>query len=319
MGTQIGEYTRWTIDVFPGEKFYLRTFVRSNCTDNITNFFFGSALSLARDYGVDVHSLSLVSRTGLDVNAFLTISNEPPSTIYYFAYSPQSDGSVPEPPGFWSFCPDPLCSACRLDADAAPVVFHAKPFVEYEMIIKPTLSVLQDFEAHNFLPVPDVIYASDPPFASITEISDQQTPDPIITSRGKKRRRTEDLHPQYSRVHVGSALHSWGWRHQWKEAVQDVESNCQYISSVDHAIDGANALSDLTTRTDVIPNFKLSSPGLPTASDEDMIHQYQRAGEDRKAASKAILSTGYIFNTIFCSRGQGRGDILFKRRALITC
>ncbi|KZT32478.1 hypothetical protein SISSUDRAFT_1055470 [Sistotremastrum suecicum HHB10207 ss-3] len=38
VGTRIGEYTRWSIDVSPGETFYLRTFVQTNCTEDICDF-----------------------------------------------------------------------------------------------------------------------------------------------------------------------------------------------------------------------------------------------------------------------------------------
>lgn len=50
---------RWSIDVSPGEKIYLRTSVRSDRTKDILDFFYGSALSLARDSGVDVRTLRL--------------------------------------------------------------------------------------------------------------------------------------------------------------------------------------------------------------------------------------------------------------------
>ncbi|KZT32815.1 hypothetical protein SISSUDRAFT_475537 [Sistotremastrum suecicum HHB10207 ss-3] len=59
VGTRIEGFTRWSIDVFPGEETYLHTFVRSFSTSEIVEFFYGSALSLARDLGVDVCSLGL--------------------------------------------------------------------------------------------------------------------------------------------------------------------------------------------------------------------------------------------------------------------
>ncbi|KZS87054.1 hypothetical protein SISNIDRAFT_491403 [Sistotremastrum niveocremeum HHB9708] len=187
VGTQIAEYTRWPIDVSPGETVYLRTFVRWDRTNDITTFFYGSALSLARDFGVDVHSLCLVSRAGFNVDTSLTISNEPPSTVYYFAYPPNSDGSVPEPPGFWSRCPDPLCSDCHIQVDVAQVGVHVMLFVEYERINVRILSLLQDFESHNFLPVPDSTYASDSPFATISEVSEPHASNSAIAKRPKKR------------------------------------------------------------------------------------------------------------------------------------
>ncbi|KZT32481.1 hypothetical protein SISSUDRAFT_1055475 [Sistotremastrum suecicum HHB10207 ss-3] len=187
VGTQIAEYTRWSIDVSPGEEIYLRTFVSSLRTEDIANFFYGSALSLAKDFGADVRSLRLVSQSGFDVNASLTIFNEPPSTVYYFAYPPKPDSSVPDPPGFWSRCPCPLCSDCRLHADAAQVGFRVEPIVQYESITKPMLAVLQDFESNGFLPIPKITYASDPPFASITEVTDQHASNSTIVKRAKKR------------------------------------------------------------------------------------------------------------------------------------
>ncbi|KZS87053.1 hypothetical protein SISNIDRAFT_471284 [Sistotremastrum niveocremeum HHB9708] len=198
VGTQIEGFTRWLIEVDPGEKIYLRTTVRSDRTKEVGTLFYGSALSLARDFGVDVCSLRQVSRTGFDVYACLTISNELSSTAYYFAHPPYSEGSVPEPPGFWSLCPYPVCSDCRLHADAEQVCFHVKPFVAYERINDHALSLIQDLDSHGFLPIPDIVYASDPPFATINEVSDQQAPDPIIAPHGKKRH-AKDLFSMFSK------------------------------------------------------------------------------------------------------------------------
>ncbi|KZS86580.1 hypothetical protein SISNIDRAFT_471671 [Sistotremastrum niveocremeum HHB9708] len=118
-GTQIGEFTRWSIDVVPAETVYLRMYVLSVRTYEIFDFFYGSALSLARDFGVDVRSLRLVSRAGFIAYASLAVFNELSFTVYYFAYPPYSDGSMPDPPGFWSLCFHPHCSDCRLHVDAA--------------------------------------------------------------------------------------------------------------------------------------------------------------------------------------------------------
>ncbi|KZS86577.1 hypothetical protein SISNIDRAFT_491830 [Sistotremastrum niveocremeum HHB9708] len=198
VGTRIGEYTRWSIDVSPGEEIHLRTIVRSYRTNVIIDFFHGSALSLAREFGVDLRSLRLVSQSRFGVNASLTILDEPPSPVYYFAHPPHSEGSVPDPPGFWSLCPYPRCSYCCLPADVAQVGFHVKPFVKYQRIDEHVLSLIQDLDAHGFLPVPDIIHASYPPFATINEVYDQQTPDPLITLRGKKRR-AKDLFSIFSK------------------------------------------------------------------------------------------------------------------------
>ncbi|KZS87039.1 hypothetical protein SISNIDRAFT_491389 [Sistotremastrum niveocremeum HHB9708] len=186
VGTRIGEYTRWSIDISPGEEIYLDTFVRFYRPQDMANFFIRSALSLAKDFGVDVCSLRLVSCAGFNGCASLTISDEQFSTIYYFAYSPQSDGSVPDPPGFWSSCPDPLCSACRLETDAAPVVSHARLSSMKGSSSPSSLSF--EISSHTgFLTVPDITHVSDPPFASITELSDQHAPDSVISKPPKKR------------------------------------------------------------------------------------------------------------------------------------
>ncbi|KZS86582.1 hypothetical protein SISNIDRAFT_491818 [Sistotremastrum niveocremeum HHB9708] len=198
VGTQIEGFTRWSIDASPGEEIYLGTYVRSYRTNKIFDFFYGSALSLAKDFGVDVASLRLVYRTGFDVYACLTISNEQFSAVYYFACPPTPDGTVPDPPGFWSRCPYPLCSDCRLHADAAQVGFEVVPVIEYQKINDRLLSLVQDLDAHDFLPIPDISYASDPSFATISEVSDQQAPDPIITPRGKKRH-AKDLFSIFSK------------------------------------------------------------------------------------------------------------------------
>lgn len=52
-------HRRWSIDLSAGEKIRLGTFVRSKRTKEIFDFFVGSALSLARDFRVDVRSLRL--------------------------------------------------------------------------------------------------------------------------------------------------------------------------------------------------------------------------------------------------------------------
>ncbi|KZT33283.1 hypothetical protein SISSUDRAFT_424593 [Sistotremastrum suecicum HHB10207 ss-3] len=57
--TSTGGFTRWKFDVQRGEEVYLKTRVRTDCTNEIYNFFLGSAISLARQYGVDVPSLRL--------------------------------------------------------------------------------------------------------------------------------------------------------------------------------------------------------------------------------------------------------------------
>ncbi|KZS87048.1 hypothetical protein SISNIDRAFT_491397 [Sistotremastrum niveocremeum HHB9708] len=187
VGTQIGEYTRWSIDVSPGEEIYLRMYIRSGHTKDIAAFFYGSALSLARDFEVDVRSLRQVSRAGFRIYTSLTISDEQFLTVYYFACPPTPDGSVPDSPGFWSLCPDPLCSDCRLHADAAQVGFHVKPFVEYVRINKQAVALLQDLESQGSLHVPDITYASDPPFASIAEVSEPRASTSVSAKPHKKR------------------------------------------------------------------------------------------------------------------------------------
>ncbi|KZS86584.1 hypothetical protein SISNIDRAFT_491820 [Sistotremastrum niveocremeum HHB9708] len=186
VGARIEGFTRWSIDVSPGEEIYLLTFVRSYRTKDIADFFYGSALSLARDSGVDVRSVRIVSRAGFDVDASLTIFHESPSIVYYFTHPPYSEGSVPDTPGFWSSCPYPRCSDCRLQADAAQVEFHLKPFVQYESIDNHFRSLLRDLESHGFLPIPDITYASNPPFASLTEVSENAT-ESTIKKQSKKR------------------------------------------------------------------------------------------------------------------------------------
>ncbi|KZS87046.1 hypothetical protein SISNIDRAFT_471277 [Sistotremastrum niveocremeum HHB9708] len=180
-------HKRWSIDVSPGETIHLGTYVRSDRTTRIADFFYGSALSLAKDSGVDVRSLRLVSRTGFDVNATVTISDEQFSTVYYFAHPPYFEGSVPDPPGLWSRCPYNSYSYDRISADAGQVSFRLEPFVEYQMIDNPSIALLQDLDSHGFLPVPDITYASDPPFASITEVTDQHASNSTIVKRAKKR------------------------------------------------------------------------------------------------------------------------------------
>ncbi|KZS87050.1 hypothetical protein SISNIDRAFT_538353 [Sistotremastrum niveocremeum HHB9708] len=123
VGTWIEGFIRWSIDVSPGEEIDFRTGVRSYRTKNIFDFFLGSALSLARDSAIDVRSLRLVSGSDLDVVASLRIYDEQPSTVYYYTYPFHPDGSVPDPPGFWSFCPAPRCSDCILQSDDAEIRF----------------------------------------------------------------------------------------------------------------------------------------------------------------------------------------------------
>ncbi|KZS93970.1 hypothetical protein SISNIDRAFT_465556 [Sistotremastrum niveocremeum HHB9708] len=169
VGTQVEEFTRWSIDVSSGEEVYLRSFVLSHGTRETTDFFYGCALSLARGSGVDVHSLRHVSQSGLVVDASLRTSNEQTSTIYYFAY-PNSDGPAmvpPDPPGFWSLSPDPLCHDFHFQADAAEVQFCA--------LNDRILPLLRDLGSYGFLPVSDSTDASNLPFASVTEVSEHAT------------------------------------------------------------------------------------------------------------------------------------------------
>ncbi|KZT32827.1 hypothetical protein SISSUDRAFT_1055046 [Sistotremastrum suecicum HHB10207 ss-3] len=171
-----------------GETIYLRTFVSSDRTKDIADFFHGSALSLARDFAIDVGPLRLLSQAGFNVQISFTISHDQPLTVYYFAFPLHPDGSWPGHPGLWSLCPYPLCSDCRLHADAAQFGFHVAPFVKYERIDNRILFVLQDLKLHAFFPISDITYASNPPFATISEVSDQRAPESIIAPRGKKRR-----------------------------------------------------------------------------------------------------------------------------------
>ncbi|KZS93979.1 hypothetical protein SISNIDRAFT_465564 [Sistotremastrum niveocremeum HHB9708] len=185
VGTRISGYTRWSIHVSPGEEIYLRTFIRSLRTEDIADFFLGSALSLAKVLGIDVHSLRLLSNTGFQVDAFLTVFE--PSTVHYFAHPPTAGNCVPDPPGFWSLSPDPLCSDCHLRGDAAHVRYRINPYIRYDVINDRVLSLLQDLESHGFLTVPDITYASGPSFASIAEISEHATESAVV-ARGKKHR-----------------------------------------------------------------------------------------------------------------------------------
>ncbi|KZS92016.1 hypothetical protein SISNIDRAFT_467253 [Sistotremastrum niveocremeum HHB9708] len=189
VGMQIAEYTRWSLDVSPGKKLYLSTYVRKYRTKDVADFAYGSALSLARDFGVDVGSLCQVSHSGSHILASLTISDEQFPTVYYFAYPPYSEGSVPDPPGFWSFSPDPRCTNQHLQVNPANIRFRifSKSYTQYSRINDRVLHILQDLESLGFLPIPHITYASDPPFATISEVFDHQAPDPIIAPRSKQR------------------------------------------------------------------------------------------------------------------------------------
>ncbi|KZS86579.1 hypothetical protein SISNIDRAFT_543895 [Sistotremastrum niveocremeum HHB9708] len=185
--TQMGKSMRWSMDVSPGENVYLRTYATSYRTTEITDFFLRSALTLARDCGVDVRLLRLVSRMGFRVDTSLMITEQPLSPVHYSAYPPGPDGSVPDPPGSWSHSPDPLCSDQCLQENAAQARVHISPFVEYERINNHVLSILQELDSHGFLLVPDITYASDLPFASITEVSDQEPVKATAEARPIKR------------------------------------------------------------------------------------------------------------------------------------
>ncbi|KZT32112.1 hypothetical protein SISSUDRAFT_584924 [Sistotremastrum suecicum HHB10207 ss-3] len=123
-GSRVKEFTRWSVDVAPGEEVYLHTSVRSYRSGHISHLFRACALFLARDFGVDVRSLRLVSRAGFYVDTSITRLKDQPSTMHYFSYPSNPDGSVPNPPGFWSFSPDPLCSDQSLQAQDAQAYFH---------------------------------------------------------------------------------------------------------------------------------------------------------------------------------------------------
>ncbi|KZS93984.1 hypothetical protein SISNIDRAFT_484947 [Sistotremastrum niveocremeum HHB9708] len=186
-GTQIGGYSRWSTDISSGEEINIRTIVRSYRTNEILDFFYGSVLSLAKVVGVDVCSLQLVSQLVLVADASLATSDEQTSTVYYFAYPPNPNGSVSDPPGFWSFSPYPYFSDQHLQADAAEVRFHVEPFVHYQRANDRILPLLQDLDSHGFLPIPDITYTSESPFASIREVTSQQALESTIALCGKKR------------------------------------------------------------------------------------------------------------------------------------
>ncbi|KZS86576.1 hypothetical protein SISNIDRAFT_491829 [Sistotremastrum niveocremeum HHB9708] len=65
--------------------------------------------------------------------------------------------------------------------------FHVEPFVQYQRINNHAVALLQNLDSHGFLPIPDITYASDPPFASITEVTDQHASNSTIVKRPKKR------------------------------------------------------------------------------------------------------------------------------------
>ncbi|KZT32247.1 hypothetical protein SISSUDRAFT_566762 [Sistotremastrum suecicum HHB10207 ss-3] len=201
MGTRIGVYIRWSIDVSPGEKIRLSTSVRSKRTEQIFDFFLRSALSLAKDVQVDVCSLRQVARTGLRVRTSLTLSINP-STVYYFAYSLNRNGSVPNPPGFWSFSPNPLCSDQQLQANTANVRFHMKPTVLYNRMNTHVLSLLQDIDSHGFVPIPDIIYASNPTFSAMSESSNSKPlPQPSRNVSNADRSHSFVQSPRQGRYH----------------------------------------------------------------------------------------------------------------------
>ncbi|KZT32688.1 hypothetical protein SISSUDRAFT_1037562 [Sistotremastrum suecicum HHB10207 ss-3] len=100
---------------------------------------------------------------GCNVNTSLTLLK--PATVYYFAYPPNPNGSVPDPPGFWSFSADPHCCDQHVCTDDAQAQFWLFPYVEYETINHHILPLFQDLDSHGFISAPAMTYASNAPFA----------------------------------------------------------------------------------------------------------------------------------------------------------
>ncbi|KZS95602.1 hypothetical protein SISNIDRAFT_452264 [Sistotremastrum niveocremeum HHB9708] len=119
VGDRVDGFTRWEFNFRPGEEIYLQMWDWTVYTDPIKEFFIGSAVSLSCEFGIDIHSLRLVTHAGYQTDASITVKQEsliaPSPYIYYFAHPPKHDSNnIDSPPGFWSFSPDPCLPADRI-------------------------------------------------------------------------------------------------------------------------------------------------------------------------------------------------------------
>ncbi|KZT32109.1 hypothetical protein SISSUDRAFT_1055973 [Sistotremastrum suecicum HHB10207 ss-3] len=156
VGDRVDGFTRWEFNFRPGEEIYLQMWDWTVYTDPIKEFFVGSAVSLSCEFGIDIHSLRLVTHAGYQTDASITVKQEsliaPSPYIYYFAHPPKHDSNnIDSPPGFWSFSPDPCLPANRIIQDSK-IWFRREPRFQYYAITKPVLALLQSFDAYGFLP-----------------------------------------------------------------------------------------------------------------------------------------------------------------------
>lgn len=131
-----------------------------------------------------------------------------PGHLHFFVYPPNDDGTVPNPPGFWSLSSDPFARPCiQLDSAEisfdmwAPCIHSAsasktdlaasrRPFVHYENVPKPVYHIIRDLNSLGFLPVPEVKYCTFPTLSppTIPEMFKKPTPDQGHTEEKRKKK-----------------------------------------------------------------------------------------------------------------------------------
>ncbi|KZT37139.1 hypothetical protein SISSUDRAFT_1048885 [Sistotremastrum suecicum HHB10207 ss-3] len=174
VGTQYRGYTRWRTDISPGQTIHLQMMSCSFCTDRMSDSFHASTSPLSRDFGVEVDSLRLVSRVTFSVLTSITLLEGCSTTVYYFAHPPKPDGSLPDPPGFWSYSPEPLADA-SLEAGSAEVNFsNVTSNVRYHKLDPAVHHLLQDFESQGFLLVSEINRAFGLPFCTTRPVPERQ-------------------------------------------------------------------------------------------------------------------------------------------------
>ncbi|KZT35224.1 hypothetical protein SISSUDRAFT_190311 [Sistotremastrum suecicum HHB10207 ss-3] len=191
-GTQIAGYTRWTFEFRKGEEISLQTSLWSCWTDQIRDFFFRSGRLVAQRSAREVHELRAVTRSGVKNYATITVSGPEDdgtgefgehSEIYYFVHPVNADGSVVDPPGFWSFSSDPNPNDV-LGSSMIKTSSRSEPDAEYTKISKPFLALIEDLVSHGFLAVPVENDAS-----NCKEASRASVPDPAAAPRERRARR----------------------------------------------------------------------------------------------------------------------------------
>ncbi|KZS88247.1 hypothetical protein SISNIDRAFT_470254 [Sistotremastrum niveocremeum HHB9708] len=166
VGTLVERFTRWSFNVCSGEEIHLRTFAESYHTKEVFRVL-SSFRTVACPRPCGRRSFTPVRiQMSILLSRYLKTNPHPFITSHI---RPIQTGLYPTRPD---------SGHCRLTHSVAIEIFN----------LATTKSSLTYFESLEFLPIPDITYGSDLPFASISEAPDQQTTEStnVTTPNSKK-------------------------------------------------------------------------------------------------------------------------------------